>query len=44
MPRSQGIDSFAPDPTPPINLVFQVYHFMIIDGTRPGRRSACWPG
>jgi len=24
----QGIDSFAPDPTPPINLVFQVYHFM----------------
>src|SRR6478672_10462295 len=25
----QGIDSFAPAPTPPINLVFQVYHFMI---------------
>jgi cytochrome d ubiquinol oxidase subunit I len=24
----QGIDSFAPDPTPPINLLFQVYHFM----------------
>ncbi len=24
----QGIDSFAPAPTPPINLVFQVYHFM----------------
>jgi cytochrome d ubiquinol oxidase subunit I len=24
----QGINSFAPDPTPPINLVFQVYHFM----------------
>lgn len=24
-----GIDSFAPDPTPPINLVFQVYHIMI---------------
>jgi cytochrome bd ubiquinol oxidase subunit I len=23
-----GIDSFAPDPTPPINLVFQVYHLM----------------
>ena len=28
----QGIDSFAPDPTPPINLVFQVYHFMITMG------------
>jgi cytochrome bd ubiquinol oxidase subunit I len=27
-----GIDSFAPDPTPPINLVFQVYHFMITVG------------
>ena len=25
----QGINSFAPDPTPPINLVFQVYHLMI---------------
>ncbi len=24
----QGINSFAPDPTPPINLVFQVYHWM----------------
>jgi cytochrome d ubiquinol oxidase subunit I len=24
-----GIDSFAPAPTPPINLVFQVYHVMI---------------
>jgi cytochrome d ubiquinol oxidase subunit I len=24
-----GLDSFAPDPTPPINLVFQVYHVMI---------------
>jgi cytochrome d ubiquinol oxidase subunit I len=24
-----GINSFAPDPTPPINLVFQVYHIMI---------------
>lgn len=24
----QGINSFAPDPTPPINLLFQVYHFM----------------
>jgi cytochrome d ubiquinol oxidase subunit I len=24
----QGIDSFAPDPTPPINLLFQVYHLM----------------
>ena len=24
-----GIDSFAPDPTPPINLLFQVYHVMI---------------
>jgi cytochrome d ubiquinol oxidase subunit I len=24
----QGIDSFAPDPIPPINLLFQVYHFM----------------
>ncbi len=23
-----GIDSFAPDPTPPINLLFQVYHYM----------------
>ena len=28
----QGIDSFAPAPTPPINLVFQVYHFMITMG------------
>jgi cytochrome d ubiquinol oxidase subunit I len=27
-----GIDSFAPAPTPPINLVFQVYHFMIVMG------------
>jgi cytochrome d ubiquinol oxidase subunit I len=27
-----GIDSFAPDPTPPINLLFQVYHFMIVMG------------
>ena len=25
----QGIDSFAPAPEPPINLVFQVYHLMI---------------
>jgi cytochrome d ubiquinol oxidase subunit I len=25
----QGLDSFAPAPTPPINLVFQVYHVMI---------------
>ena len=25
----QGIDSFAPAPTPPINLLFQVYHLMI---------------
>jgi cytochrome bd ubiquinol oxidase subunit I len=24
----QGIDSFAPAPTPPINLLFQVYHVM----------------
>ena len=23
-----GINSFAPDPTPPINLLFQVYHLM----------------
>ena len=29
----QGIDSFAPDPTPPINLVFQVYHYMIMVGS-----------
>jgi cytochrome d ubiquinol oxidase subunit I len=28
----QGIDSFAPKPTPPINLLFQVYHFMIVMG------------
>src|SRR6187431_337132 len=28
----QGIDSFAPAPTPPINLLFQVYHFMITMG------------
>ena len=28
----QGIDSFAPAPTPPINLLFQVYHFMIVMG------------
>jgi cytochrome d ubiquinol oxidase subunit I len=27
-----GIDSFAPAPTPPINLLFQVYHFMIVMG------------
>jgi len=25
----QGINSFAPAPTPPINLLFQVYHVMI---------------
>jgi cytochrome d ubiquinol oxidase subunit I len=29
----QGIDSFAPAPTPPINLLFQVYHFMIMVGS-----------
>jgi cytochrome d ubiquinol oxidase subunit I len=28
-----GIDSFAPAPLPPINLVFQVYHFMFGVGT-----------
>jgi cytochrome bd ubiquinol oxidase subunit I len=28
-----GIDSFAPAPTPPINLLFQVYHFMIVVGS-----------
>jgi cytochrome d ubiquinol oxidase subunit I len=28
----QGIDSFAPAPTPPINLLFQVYHYMIVMG------------
>ena len=28
-----GIDSFAPAPIPPINLVFQVYHFMIVVGS-----------
>jgi cytochrome d ubiquinol oxidase subunit I len=28
-----GIDSFAPAPTPPINLLFQVYHFMIMVGS-----------
>jgi cytochrome d ubiquinol oxidase subunit I len=29
----QGIDSMSPPaPTPPINLVFQVYHFMIVMG------------
>ena len=28
----EGIDAFAPDPTPPINLVFQVYHYMIVMG------------
>ena len=36
---------FAPDPTPPINLVFQVYHFMFGIGVavrahRPARRPA----
>ena len=40
----QGIDSFAPDPTPPINLLFQVYHYMIMVGSglaghRPARRT-----
>jgi len=29
----QGIDSFAPDPTPPINLLFQVYHYMFALGS-----------
>jgi cytochrome bd ubiquinol oxidase subunit I len=29
----QGIDSFAPAPTPPINLLFQAYHFMLIAGS-----------
>jgi Cytochrome bd-type quinol oxidase, subunit 1 len=28
-----GIDSFAPAPIPPINIVFQVYHFMFGVGT-----------
>ena len=28
----EGIDAFAPAPTPPINLVFQVYHYMIVMG------------
>jgi cytochrome d ubiquinol oxidase subunit I len=28
----EGIDAFAPDPTPPINLLFQVYHYMIVMG------------
>jgi cytochrome d ubiquinol oxidase subunit I len=28
-----GIDSFAPAPTPPINLLFQAYHFMIMVGS-----------
>jgi cytochrome d ubiquinol oxidase subunit I len=28
-----GIDSFAPAPTPPINLEFQVYHYMIMVGS-----------
>ena len=27
-----GINSFAPDPTPPINLLFQVYHLMFMLG------------
>ena len=36
----QGIDSFAPAPTPPINLLFQVYHFMIGPGTCPRRDRA----
>ena len=36
-----GIDSFAPAPTPPINLLFQVYHFMITMGPAlAGDRSA----
>lgn len=29
----QGIDSFAPAPTPPINLLFQAYHFMLMIGS-----------
>src|SRR5262245_25314571 len=30
----QGINSFSPpDPTPPINVVFQVYHYMFIVGS-----------
>jgi cytochrome d ubiquinol oxidase subunit I len=28
-----GIDSFAPAPTPPINLLFQAYHFMLVAGS-----------
>ena len=28
-----GINSFAPDPTPPINLLFQAYHFMLAAGS-----------
>jgi cytochrome bd ubiquinol oxidase subunit I len=28
----QGINSFAPAPTPPINIVFQAYHLMIMLG------------
>jgi cytochrome d ubiquinol oxidase subunit I len=29
----QGIDSFAPAPIPPINLLFQVYHLMFMLGS-----------
>jgi cytochrome d ubiquinol oxidase subunit I len=29
----QGIDSFAPAPTPPIALLFQAYHFMLAVGS-----------
>ncbi len=25
----KGIDSFAPDPIPPVNLLFQAYHYML---------------
>ncbi|MCP6769683.1 cytochrome ubiquinol oxidase subunit I, partial [Klebsiella pneumoniae] len=28
-----GIESFAPAPTPPINLLFQVYHLMFLLGS-----------
>jgi cytochrome bd ubiquinol oxidase subunit I len=29
----QGIDSFAPAPIPPVSLLFEVYHFMIVVGS-----------
>ncbi len=42
-PRSPGIELVRPgQPSPPINLLFQVYHLMFGLGTLFAGRSGCW--